>query len=152
MQWFESWVEVINSLYAPNYAASAAQTNAYEKVCTGVYQHTADEKKFYIRGFIMSSKEIRPAINISNPSINPRVIAKNKIKYGMELQSGKFRTFHLRSDETVIAINGKTINVAITDEKVSEVIAVNTAKKEQKESKRIARLAKEKEKALAKKK
>lgn len=132
---YDAWLNTINSIINPNENRSTAQGNAYVEICTGVYQHTENQDMYYIRGFEISMQELAPAINPRNPSSNPNVIAQNAIKFGLDLMMTKYRTLHLREDDTRLKLNGTELSIAMTAEKIRIVTAENQEKADKKTAK-----------------
>jgi len=143
---YEAWLNVIMSIAEPNVNRSMGQANAYQKICTGIYQHTENHNMYYVRGFEINSQIISPAINPRNPSTNPIIIAQNAIKFGLGLMMTKYRTLHLREDDTRLRIKGKEISIIMTANKIREVTATNEIKALKKENKLLKKKVKELEK------
>lgn len=139
---YTAWINTIASIVAPQENRSNAQSNAYVQICTGVYQHTENQDRYYIRGFEISKQELAPALNPRNSSSNPRVIAQNAIKFGLNLMMTKYRTLHLREDDTRLKLDGTELSIAMTAEKIREVRATNQAKADKKAEKAKAKKAK----------
>jgi len=140
---YAGWLNVINSIINPNVNRSVGQSNAYQKLTTGMYRHTEYLDRYYVRGFELSSQILAEAINPRRDSTNEMILVQNAIKYKLNLMMTKYRNLHLRESDTRIRIRGNEISIAMTAEKIREVRATNQAKKVKREAKEAKKRAKE---------
>jgi len=87
----------------------------------------------------MSMQELAPAIVTNRSTKRPLTIAQDRIKFGLGLMMTKIRKYHLRDNDMRVQLNGTSLSITMTAERVRDVRAIAEAKEEVAEAKAIAK-------------